>query len=309
MKQLKFLIMMLVTLLVCSCSSDEQYSSGESKINEEQVWNELLTKEDSLCVEFSNATRKTFPGLSLWQWCKVGFADAKGYIVGSGKPSERIVSAVVASISKYIEIVLDKLDKANKKDNAVKQAAPLSGVFSIDDSEISLNFVREADLSIFRNNFRSGEQHNSTIIALFEKYPLASDWIDVDTRTIFNRVVSEMQIKGFVKQNEVINYGYVLNAVGNTNYEYSELRRTLVPVHVSQSFVEDRCDRILCNFLIALSNINDNTQKLAFASEYINNLRASGLSPSSNDELMKGLGIAMASSVLWNVDYFKESDE
>lgn len=62
-------------------------------------------------------------------------------------------------------------------------------------------------------------------------------------------------------------------------------------------------------YMIGGGNINDNTQKLAFASEYINNVRASSLSPSSNDELMKGLGIAMASSVLWNVDYFKESDE
>lgn len=62
-------------------------------------------------------------------------------------------------------------------------------------------------------------------------------------------------------------------------------------------------------YMIGGGNINDNTQKLAFASEYINNVRASSLSPSSNDELMRALGIAMASSVLWNVDYFKESDE
>lgn len=60
-------------------------------------------------------------------------------------------------------------------------------------------------------------------------------------------------------------------------------------------------------YMIGGGNINDKTQKLAF--EYINNVRASSLSPSSNDELMKGLGIAMASSVLWNVDYFTESDE
>ena len=59
--------------------------------------------------------------------------------------------------------------------------------------------------------------------------------------------------------------------------------------------------------MIGGGNINDKTQKLAF--EYINNVLASSLSPSFNDELMKGLGIAMASSVLWNVDYFKESDE
>ena len=55
--------------------------------------------------------------------------------------------------------------------------------------------------------------------------------------------------------------------------------------------------------------VNALALQLAFASEYINNVRASSLSPSSNDELMKALGIAMASSVLWNVDYFKESDE
>lgn len=60
-------------------------------------------------------------------------------------------------------------------------------------------------------------------------------------------------------------------------------------------------------YMIGGGNINDNTQMLAF--EYINKVRASSLSPSFNDELMKGLGIAMASSVLWNVDYFKESVE
>lgn len=60
-------------------------------------------------------------------------------------------------------------------------------------------------------------------------------------------------------------------------------------------------------YMIGGGNFKDNTQKLVF--EYINNVRASSLSPSFNDELMKDLGIAMASSVLWNVDYFKESDE
>ena len=34
-----------------------------------------------------------------------------------------------------------------------------------------------------------------------------------------------------------------------------------------------------------------------------------GGTPSSIDELMRALGIAMASSVLWNVDYFKESNQ
>lgn len=60
-------------------------------------------------------------------------------------------------------------------------------------------------------------------------------------------------------------------------------------------------------YMIGGGNFKDNTQKLAF--EYINIVRASSLSPSSNDELMKGLGIAMASSVLWNVDYFKDSNQ
>lgn len=306
MKQMKLIMVLLVTLLVCSCSSDGQYSPISEVSGEDVALQELMAKEDSLCDVFNlgTETRADNTKLSFWQWCKVVFADAKGYITGGGKTSERVVTAVFSSVAKYIEIIEKKRDKADDVVNSVKKVAPYNNAPSIDDSNESLTFINLADIDVFNNDSHIGIQHNSTILALFDKYPKASDWNDIDNTVIVNRVVSQMREEGYLGIGETINKDNVISLVKYTNYDYSEDLNMLIPTGRTNNVESDKFDSLICQFLMGIVNIKDDSKKKAFASEYLNNIDISNLMPQSKNELKFALNIAMASSVLWNIDYF-----
>lgn len=308
MAKIKLMLMMLITILVCSCSSDELSPSTTASVsNDEVALQNLIEKEDSLCKElFGTTTRADNKPYNLTkeQWQLVMIADVKGFVRGKGNLQTRAAYAAVASLAKYMVIVIENSYRERHRKNSVMQIAPINNAPSYNKNGDDLRFVLNANENIFNDTNHVGYWHNRIIIELFDEYPRATDWLGIDDVTACNRVFVQMKRDGLVESVPIVKAEDIKDVLGYTNYEYDELTQSLVPSGRQFNTEVDKFDDLLFSFTDGLSKANDNNKRTIFITSYINNVDKSDLSQEDKTNLKYQLNIALASSMLWNLDYF-----
>lgn len=302
-------ILIFLGLLIDFASCTNENEADKSCEAKKEALIELENQQDSLVKSyFANQpnTMLKLKGnnfkLSLWEWIKVGLADAKGGIVAGIKKDNILSGAISASVEKWAEIVTEHITKDGKLDQDIKTIKSSNGIPIVNSSLEDLREVEAFCDDVFGDVSKVGYRHNKLILDLFDIRPTIAVLNELQKQQLATDITNLVSQEIGYDVNE--SWNNLQATIEQCNYVYSPQAKKIVKSPNVSGLYSDY-DNVIITYLQGLANTNSKDVVREFSLRYVRNINASGLTNREKQDINTALSIAYASSVLWSKDYFE----